>query len=180
MSDKNKRVSAADDGSVVLRLRGVRLSFADLFTPRAFEEGDDPTYSATFLMPKEGDPEKNAAYAKQAVAHVIKAGLKIKETALSADRRCLRDGALKEDTDGYDDTILFLSSGSKKKIPVVDGDLTPLGEDDGKPYSGCYVNATVRLWAQDHKKYGKRVNAQLRAVQFVKHGEAFGSGGVDV
>jgi hypothetical protein len=53
-----------------------------------------------------------------------------------------------------------------------------LAEDDGVLYSGCYVNMTVTLWTQDNE-YGKRVNANLRAVQFVKDGEAFGVAPVD-
>jgi len=51
-------------------------------------------------------------------------------------------------------------------------------EENGKPYAGCYVNMSIRLWAQDNQ-FGKRVNAQLRAVQFVKDGEAFGDKPVD-
>ena len=54
--------------------------------------------------------------------------------------------------------------------------------EDGRPYGGCYVNATVRLWAQDgvkNPKWGKRVNAQLRAVQFWAEGEPFGESSVD-
>jgi hypothetical protein len=30
------------------------------------------------------------------------------------------------------------------------------------------------VWAQDNK-YGKRINASLEAIQFVRHGEAFGA-----
>jgi hypothetical protein len=52
-------------------------------------------------------------------------------------------------------------------------------ESDNKVYAGCVVNATVRLWAQDNN-YGKRINAQLRAIQFVKDGAQFGEGAVDV
>jgi tripartite-type tricarboxylate transporter receptor subunit TctC len=55
---------------------------------------------------------------------------------------------------------------------VVGRKLEVLTEDDNKPFAGCYVNATIRLWAQDNQ-YGKRINAQLRAVQYVKDGAAF-------
>ena len=42
-------------------------------------------------------------------------------------------------------------------------------------YSGCYINMVIRPWVQDNK-YGKKVNANLVIVQFVKDGEAFGEG----
>ena len=50
--------------------------------------------------------------------------------------------------------------------PVVEG-------EPQAPYGGSYVNATITLWTQNNK-WGKRVNANLRGVQFVKDGDAFG------
>ena len=35
----------------------------------------------------------------------------------------------------------------------------------------------MTLWAQNNG-YGKRINAQLDGVQFVRDGEAFGEGGI--
>jgi hypothetical protein len=61
---------------------------------------------------------------------------------------------------------------------VVDLQGNPLVTTDGKPYAGCYVNANIDVWWQDNK-YGKRVNASLRSVQFVKDGESFGAGPLD-
>ena len=49
-------------------------------------------------------------------------------------------------------------------------------EADGLPYSGCYVNASIELWAQDNN-YGKRINASLRGVQFYRDGDAVAGGG---
>ncbi len=46
---------------------------------------------------------------------------------------------------------------------------------DGKPYSGCYVNGIVDIWAQDNG-FGRRLNATLKGVQFVKDGDAFSGG----
>ncbi|WP_244126983.1 ssDNA-binding protein, partial [Xylella fastidiosa] len=56
-------------------------------------------------------------------------------------------------------------------------DRTPLAAQDGRPYAGCYVNANIELWAQDNN-YGKRINASLGGVQFLRDGEAFAGGGV--
>jgi hypothetical protein len=59
---------------------------------------------------------------------------------------------------------------------VIDRDKTPLTSADGRPYAGCFVNASVELWAQDNN-FGKRINASLRGVQFFKDGDAFSGGG---
>jgi hypothetical protein len=46
---------------------------------------------------------------------------------------------------------------------------------DGRPYSGCYVNVKLNVWAQDNS-YGKAVRAAIQTVQFRAHGDAFGGG----
>lgn len=182
----SQRITQAPDGSVTVRLRNVRLSFPALFEPRAFDgdgDGDkkkDASYQATFLMAKPGkDPkDDNAKLVLEAVALVVKAGLKGKHPG--KEKVCIRSGEEKGERgiDGYHADMCYVSSNSRKKVPVVDRDLTPLSDGDGKPYAGCFVNATIRLWAQDNK-YGRRVNAQLRAIQFWGDGEPFGEGAVD-
>jgi hypothetical protein len=96
---------------------------------------------------------------------------------------CLHDGEEKADKDGYGDHVMYVSSSRKESDgpPRVIGkdknDIHP--EESHYPYAGCYVVASIRLWAQDND-YGKRVNADLRVVIFDKHGEPFGKGTVDV
>ncbi len=176
------RIQENKDGSVNVRLRRVRLSFPALFKPRAFEPGKEPTHQATFLMARQGDPEKNLEHVKAAITLVVKNGLR--GVHPGADRVCVRSGKEKGERgiDGYNADMAFLGANSKKRPVVVDFDLTPLTGDDGRPYGGCFVDATVRLWAQDgvkNPKWGKRVNAQLRAVRFVADGEPFGESSVD-
>lgn len=60
---------------------------------------------------------------------------------------------------------------------LFDGGLNPLGDDTkGVIYAGCYVNGKINVFAWDHPKYGKRVRAEILAVQFVRDGDAFTSG----
>jgi len=166
-----------NDNSVTVRLRHVRLSFPSLFQPSSFDGNEENAkYGAQFLMDKEGDPEDNADFVRQAVKEVIKRAFKGKSPG--DDKLCFRDGASKPELDGYGEDVFFVSASNKKKFHVVDRDLSPLEEKDGKPYAGCYVNATIRLWPQDNK-FGKRVNAQLRAVQFSGDGDPFGTGMAD-
>jgi len=156
-----------------VRLRNVRLSFPHLFKPHAMEAGQEPKYSATFLL----DPAVHAAE----IASIKEAGNTVAMTFWngkppSGVKFCLRDGNEKSDLDGYAG-MLFVPAGNKRAPVVVDEQVQPLNATDNKPYAGCYVNATVRLWVQDNK-YGKRVNASLEAVQFVADGEPFGAPGV--
>ena len=100
-----------------------------------------------------------------------------KKLKIASDKLALKDG----DDSGRDEMIgkMTIKASTKKRPVVIDRDKTPLVEDDGKPYAGCYVNAIIRLWAQDNS-YGKRINASLEGVQFHKDGEPFGAGGVSV
>jgi hypothetical protein len=43
-------------------------------------------------------------------------------------------------------------------------------------YPGCWVNTLIKPWFQDHPEGGKKVNANLIAVQFVRDDDSFGTG----
>ena len=130
------------------------------------------------LIPKDTEQGKKdlaALKAASQAAKVEKWGDKIPK--LAADRMCLKDG---DQMDGEESDGCWVLSCSEEKAPqVLDRDgKTRLTEADGKIYSGCEARVLVNLWAQDNK-YGKRINANLHAVQFYAHGEAFGKGRVD-
>jgi hypothetical protein len=155
-----------------IKLVGVRLSFPNLFKPKSFEDGGEAKYSAAFIL----DKSKHAKLIKQirmTVDDLAEEYFKGAVPKMVKQKYPLRDGAEKEDMDGYGDGVMFIGSSCKQRPTVVDRDVNPITEEDGVIYAGCYVNATVRPWVQDNK-YGKRVNFQLRAVQFVKDGDPFG------
>ena len=87
----------------------------------------------------------------------------------------MHDGDSKAEYEGFEGNF-FISSRAKVRPSVFDGQRQELTQADGKPYSGCYVNASIELWAQDNS-FGKRINAQLRGVQFLRDGDAFAGGG---
>lgn len=154
-----------------IKLTNVRLSFPNIFKPKAFEEGQDATYGASFIL----DKTKHAKLIKEIRAKVDELAteyFKGKVPPMVKQKHPLRDGSEK-DTDGYGDDVMFVGARNKQRPTVVDRALNPLTDEDGIIYGGCYVNATVRAWVQDNK-FGKRVNFQLRAIQFVKDGEPFG------
>lgn len=161
-----------------LRLTNVRLAFPALFEPKTVNGEGDPAFSATFLL------EQNhpcVAEIREAMENLGKEKWAAKWPAIkkeldARDKGALHDGDSKSSYAGFEGN-LFVSARSKTRPLVIDRDKTPLVERDGRPYGGCYVNATIDLWAQDNA-YGKRINASLRGVQFVKDGDAFGGGGV--
>lgn len=158
-------------------LKNVRLAFPVLFEAKAVNDGD-PVFSASFLM----DPKHPAiAEIKKAIDTVGKEkwGAKwdaIKKTLESTNKVCLHDGDTKAEYAGFEGNM-YVNANNKVRPTVVDRDKTPLIAADGKPYAGCYVNAIIQLWAQDNS-WGKRINASLQGVQFLKDGDAFSGGGV--
>ena len=156
-----------------LMLKNVRLAFPALFEPSSYGEGD-PAFSATLIM----DPAQ-AEVVDKAIAGVArdkwgaKADAQLKALR-AAGKVALRDGDEKADYDGFEG-MMFIAARSKTRPTVVDGQRQPLTQGDGRIYAGCYVNASLEVWAQDNA-YGKRINCTLRGVQFVRDGEAFGGG----
>lgn len=158
----------------IIKLKNVRLSFPHLWTAHAMEEGQEPKFSATFIM----DNDEHSELIKQIERQIKRAALDFWKKDMKGVKICLRDGNDKPELEGYGDGKMFISASSKQRRSVVDRELSPVTEENGIVYAGCYVNASVRLWVQDNK-WGKRVNAELRAVQFYRDGESFGAGKVD-
>lgn len=161
-----------------IKLTNVRLAFPALFKAKQVNGEGDARFSAALLI----DPQdKQVAQINKAIEQVAqdkwgdKAANVLKQLR-TGDKTALHDGDLKEDYDGFAG-MLYVSAASKVRPLVIDKDKSPLTEEDGKPYAGCYVNVSLDLWAQDNK-YGKRINASLAGVQFAKDGDAFVGGGV--
>lgn len=178
-------------GEVILK--DVVLSFFNGYEPSK-DRKDSRTdeiikgnFNANFLMEK-GTSATGANVAKiKKAAHDAKVKKwgenEAKWPKLKPEKLCLRDGDL-EDYEGYANH-LYLSANNKQKPQIIsnrkgkDGKwMEPEQGTPGAPYSGCRVNALVRIWAQDNE-HGKRVNASLEVVQFLKDGTPFGAAPVD-
>lgn len=167
--------TAAPTGRI--RLDNVRLSFPALFNPEAYQPGDAEKYKATFLV------EQGSALAKTVEAKILavlkdkfpngnKAETVLKSIRGNPNKFCWQDGDSKE-YDGYAG-MMALSAKNTTRPTVIDGNKSPLTEKDGKPYVGCYVNATVDFFVYDNG--GTGVSASLRGVQFLRDGDAFTAG----
>lgn len=152
------------------KLNNVRLSFPSLWHKAVFE-GAETKFEATFLLDKEQHAEIIEALKKDINARIKN---DLKGSKLPSDRICLKDGDEYE-YDGYAGCMSLKASNGKRPM-IIDRDKTPLTEDDNRIYAGCYVNAIVEFWAQNNG-YGKRINANLLGVQFLKDGDPFGDGG---
>lgn len=160
-----------------LKLNNVRLAFPALFEAKTVNGEGEPAFSASLLIdPK--DPQVKTINA--AIDAVAKEKWGAKATTIltamrAADKTCLHNGDAKADYAGFEGH-LYISARSKSRPLVIGADKAALTAADGKPYAGCYVHASIELWAQDNS-YGKRVNAQIRGVQFYRDGDAFAGGG---
>lgn len=152
-----------------INLKLARISYPHLFEPFAYQGTGKAKYSAKFLLLKD-DPQVKPLVAamKELAAETFK-----DKKLPPSDKLCLRDGdqTNKEEDEGH----WIVSASDDRRPVVVDRDRSPLTAEDDVIYPGCYVNVKIRLWAQDNQ-YGKRINANLLGVQFVKEGERFGSG----
>jgi hypothetical protein len=154
-----------------IQLPNVRLSFPSLFTHGTFNGDSTGKFEATFIL-----DEKDHADAIKMLRSEIKKLIKedLKGSKLGADRVCLQMGD--QDRPEYEGKFTIKTS-TKKRPMLINRDKTPIVEEDGVLYAGCYVNAIVSLWAQNNG-YGKRINGQLDGIQFVRDGDAFGDAGI--
>ena len=160
-----------------IAIRKARLSFPDLFNAVQYENTGPFKYRCTFLIPKE-----NVALKKQIDAAIKKVATEkwgakadaVYKAAVAGNKVFISDGDNKA-YNGYADNWAVVATRDETagKPVIVDFDKSPLGEASGKLYSGCYVNGTIDLWAQDNA-FGKGIRATLINVQFVKDGESFG------
>lgn len=172
-----------------IKLKNVRLSFPTIFKAEAYQPGQDPKYSATFILDEATD-KNSVAELKNAINKLIELEFGGNSKALasvglrSGEEKVNDDGSYK---DGFGPGTQFISASNKSRPQVVDRNPSiPLTAEDGKIYAGCRVNALVRVNAMNGKSwkpdpsFGKKIIFSLLAVQFDGNGEAFGEARVDV
>ena len=169
----------------LIHLSHVRASYLYCFEPYTAKPSPQnpnpsPVFTCHFLMAPDHPDLKKVAAAIEAVgsAHQWKGGLTwemAKAQIKGKDALCLHRGDVTKAGAPEYAGLYFLSGNNKKRFTIIDGDRSPLTAADGRPYSGCYVNAIVDIYAQDNS-FGKRINATITGIQFLRHAEAFGGG----
>lgn len=163
-----------------LKLQNVRLSYPDLFEANEYE--GKRNFGATFLIEPGSKQDKEIREALDAEAKEKfkdKAPAILKAALAGGNQKCCYWDGNTKTYDGYADMMALTAKRAEDKGRplVIDKNKSPLTAADGKPYAGCYVNASVELWAQDNK-FGKSVRCTLLGVQFANDGDAFSAGSV--
>jgi len=150
-----------------IQIKNATLSFPNLFKKAVFQ-GKEGKYEATLMFPK--TDTKTYETINAAIEAIKKDN---KTPKISADKLCIKDG----DDSEYDGCagMWMVKASNSKRPTVINRDKTPVTEEDEVMYAGCVVNGIIDLWFQNNS-YGKRVNANLLGVQFVKDGTPLGDG----
>jgi hypothetical protein len=174
-----------NDGTI--RLDNVRCSYPHLIEPYAGDDDNgnkqEPAYGIVFLLPK----ATHAAAKDLCKFRIEQLMQENKVKAIPADKKFLRDGDM---SGKAENEKMFTVSAREKRAPVLrtpskakiirgKTETVTVGSREVAVnelfYGGCWVNGIIRPWWQNNK-FGKRVNAGLVAVQFLKDDEAFGEG----
>lgn len=171
-----------------LVIRNVRLSYEHIFKAVAFEEGKDPVYSATLIIPKDhpdlpaikramfeaGQEEFPDAFTKAGTwPKGYTCGLK------DADKDTNTMGEILAEKNPAYAGCYILEANSTRRPVVLNRAKAAVTEEDGLIYSGCYVNASLAAAGYTFGKVKKGVKCYLNGVQFVKDGERFGADATD-
>lgn len=166
----------------LIRIDNVRGSYVHLDKPfkKQGMKRDDGSeapakYSLAGIMPKTTHVE-----AKDLILDVIKQLLvDNKDAKVSKDKRFIRDGDDQEKDEYEGAWTVSASEINKPKCRDRSGELVTDAEDIREMFkSGYWFNILIRPWFQDND-YGRRVNAGIVGVQFVKKDKTFGSGEID-
>lgn len=171
----------------------VRLSFPDLFTPTLFTGETDPKkkrYNAAFIVAPGGanaaaiDAAILAAATEAFEGNVAKATAFINAHKGNSNKYCYMSGDTKT-YDGYAGNMVLsahrpVSQGKPGIFDCTragpDGKPAPLVEEDGKPYAGCYVNASLEIWIQKTPATQAGVRCSMSGVFFANDGDHFAGG----
>lgn len=167
-----------------IRLDNVRLSYPHLDAPFAMDDDEGsksvPKYSVKLLLPK-----ATHADARTAIQGLMRKLLDAQNPPLKnlpSDKKFMRDG---DDSGKDEEAGNWTISARETNAPQLRG--ATLDPKTKKPiritpeqalnvfYPGCYVSCLIRPWFMKNK-WGKRLNANLIAVQFLKDGEPLGEG----
>lgn len=159
-----------------------RLSYNDLFTPRAQAEGADPKYQAVLLVPK--NDTKTIELLNSAIDEAVKDGVsrgKIKAPIDPAQTMYppLRDGDRPKNNgeprgEAFNNHYFVSAKASAERRPfIVDQGTQPI-IDTEEVYSGMYVNACVEFFLYSNNG-NTGVAATIVGIQKVKEGERLGA-----
>lgn len=154
----------------------VRFSYCNIFSPRESQDGGDPKYSVTLLIPK-----ADTATVGKLKAAIQEAGdnFRARNGAASLPAKpnhTLHDGdGVRDSGDPYGPECkgcYVLTVSSKAKPVIVDAFGEPV-TDPAEVYSGCYGRACINFYG--YNSHGKKgISAGLLSIKKLSDGEPFG------
>lgn len=145
----------------------VRLSYVNVFQPRAAKPGQEPKYSICVLIPKTDTATINKV--KAAVKAAAEAGIGVLGGKVPAGlKNPLRDGDTERDSAEYKGHY-FINANSKQKPGVVDASVQPI-LDASELQSGDYGRVSLNFYAYNQEG-NKGIGAGLQNVQLLAKGE---------
>ena len=154
----------------------VRFSYVNVFEPREDQNGGDPKYSITLLIPKSDTAtvEKIKAAMAEARENFVKKNgansLPVKPNHTMHDGDGVRDSG---DPYGPECKGCYVITVSNKQKPVIVDSFRNEITDPGELYSGCYGRAAINFYA--YSRNGKKgISAGLLSVQKLHDGDALG------
>lgn len=148
----------------------VRLSYVNLFEPKAIAEGQTPKYSTTLLIDK--SDKATVKLIENAIQDVIANSQDILKGTKGL-KTPLRDGDEEKDSLEYENHF-FMNASSKQAPMVVDEDRQEV-INSREVYSGCYGRVSMNFFAYNQAG-NKGVGVALNAVQKTRDGESLGGG----
>ena len=150
----------------------VRFSYANVFSPKAAQEGATPKYSVSIIIPK-SDTETiakiNKAFEEVKAASAAVFGGSVPKLLKGG----LRDGDAEKDDAAYANSY-FINANSVNKPGVVDQDLNPI-IDPSEFYSGCFGRASITFYPYNSNG-SKGIACGLNNIQKTEDGGKLGGG----
>lgn len=151
----------------------VRASYVNIFQPRVPENGGDPKYSITLLIPKTDVVTINAIYGeiekvKQESAQKVFNGM-----VPPVCRIPIHDGdGLRPSGESFGEECrghMVMTASAKLQPSIVGLDMQPI-INPAELYSGCYIRANINFFAYNTNG-NKGIGCGLNAVQKIEDGE---------
>ena len=154
----------------------VRFSYANVFTAKAINEGDEPKYSLSVLIPKDREGKATIAKLENAIKTAVEQGKESKWGGKKPRglKLPLRDGDEEREDDPNYSGMYFFNCSSKRKPTVIDANKQELFTDE-EFYSGCWGRVSINVYPFAVSG-SKGVAIGLNNIQKLKDDERFGGG----
>lgn len=152
----------------------VRLSYANVWEPKAANEGQTPKYSVSLIISKED--KETIAKVNAAIDAAIEEGIGKfggKKPNKATLKLPLRDGDIERDEDEAYANAYFINANSPIAPQIVDTKVQPILERS-EVYSGVYARVSINFYAFNSNG-NKGVACGLGNIQKVRDGEPLGS-----